>query len=220
VTIPAYPLSWPAGWKRMPASHRANGKFGKQTREHRTWNDGSSTSWTRKGEISIAGAVERIRDELRRMGVPDDDLVISTNLQLRLDGFPKSAQRQPEDPGVAVYWRDGADTRCMAIDRYHLVEHNLAAVAATLDAMRAIERHGGAEILNRAFAGFAALPGPGANDPEWWEVLEVDESCRGMGVVGNYRVLRSQHHPDKGGDPHRFAQIQRAYERACELGHC
>jgi hypothetical protein len=174
----------------------------------------------RKGEISIAEAVSRIRTELQRMGVRDDDLVISTNLQLRLDGFPKSAQRQPADPGAAVYWRDGGDTRCMAIDRYEKIEHNLAAIAATLDAMRAIERHGGAEILNRAFAGFAALPGPGAGDEPWWEVLEVDETCRGMGIVGNYRVLRSQHHPDKGGDPERFGAIQRAYDRACELGYC
>jgi len=46
----------------------------------------------------------------------------------------------------------------MAIDIYDTVAGNLAAVAATLDAMRAIERHGGAQILKRAFQGFKALP--------------------------------------------------------------
>lgn len=216
MTVPAYPLAWPTGWKRTPAAARAYGRFGKQTRQYMGSGEGSY-SYTCKGEISIADAVTRIRCELQRMGVRDDDLVISTNLQLRLDGFPKSSQRQPEDPGVAVYWQDGSETRCMAIDRYEKIEHNLAAVAATLDAMRAIERHGGAEILNRAFAGFAALAGPA--DPEWWEVLEVDEQARGMGITGNYRVLRSKHHPDRGGDPEHFSRIQRAYDRACELGH-
>jgi hypothetical protein len=219
MTVPAYPLSWPAGWKRTPSQARSFGRFGKQTRKYYGSGD-SQSSYLSKGEISIADAVTRIRSELARMGVRDDDLVISTNLQLRLDGFPKSSQRQPDDPGVAVYWRDCGETRCMAIDRYEKVEHNLAAVAATLDAMRAIERHGGAEILNRAFAGFAALAGPGAGDPEWWEVLDLDEQARGPGITGQYRVLRSQHHPDKGGDQDRFAQIQRAYERACELGYC
>ncbi|KVD37855.1 hypothetical protein WJ41_22830 [Burkholderia ubonensis] len=60
--------------------------------------------------------------------------------------------------GVAVYWETRAGARrVMAIDQYTRVADNLAAVAATLDAMRAIERHGGARILERAFTGFAAL---------------------------------------------------------------
>ncbi|ROU09438.1 hypothetical protein [Lysobacter enzymogenes] len=84
---------------------------------------------------------------------------MSTNLTLRRDGLPRSDQREPADPGAAVYWTDctGAD-RCMAVDRYTKTAGNLAALAATLEAMRAIERHGGAEILDRVFTGFTALP--------------------------------------------------------------
>jgi hypothetical protein len=201
MTVPAYPLSWPAGWKRMPRHQQATAKFGQYA----------------KG-VSIAVATTRVRDELRRMGYRDDNTVISSNLMLRKDGLPYSDQRAPEDAGVAVYWRDGNGMRCMAIDRYTKVADNLAAIAATLDAMRAIERHGGAEILNRAFAGFAALSGP--IDSEWWDVLGLDPSAAGAGVTAQYRVLRSQHHPDKGGDPERFGAIQRAYDRACELGRC
>jgi len=55
----------------------------------------------------------------------------------------------------------------MAIDRYSTVEGNLAAIAATLDAMRAIERHGATVILERTFADFMALPAPVAAR-EWW----------------------------------------------------
>jgi hypothetical protein len=128
-------------------------------------------SWNTKGEISIADGVQRVRLELDRMGIRDADIVISTNLHLRLDGLPKSGQAQPADPGAAVYWRTKDGQRCMAIDQYDRVEHNLAAIAATLDAMRAIKRHGGAEILDRAFTGFTALPAPMAGGKPWRQVL-------------------------------------------------
>lgn len=59
----------------------------------------------------------------------------------------------------------------MAIDQYYRVEENLAAIAATLDAMRAIERHGGAQILDRASTGFAALQAPMAVARSWREMF-------------------------------------------------
>lgn len=199
--IPAYPLAWPAGWKRTPASGRVHGKFNKKTRD--------SSSYATKRSVTIAEALARVRDELERMGIHADDLVISTNLTLRLDGFPRSDQREPADPGVAVYWRARFDTsqppKCMAIDSYLRVADNLAAVAATLDAMRAIERHGGAMILQRAFQGFTALPGPMAED--WREVLGTTDP------EGNYKRLRAQCHPDRGGDAEQFQRVQRAWEQ-------
>ena len=145
----------------------------------------------------------------------NDDVVISTNLELRLDGLPYSGQREPVDPGATVYWcdRSGA-TRCMAIDRYTRVADNLAAIAATLDAMRAIERHGGAEILDRAFTGFAALLGPDADKP-WHVVLACPAHASTDHVRKNYRRARSMFHPDRGGDAETFNTIQRAWEQFC-----
>lgn len=211
--IPAYPLQWPAGWKRTRDFDRSRAKFGKQrtVQSNYVHSDGSRSSYKQKAEVSIADGVERVRAELLRMGVSDDALVISSNLQLRLDGFPKSSQREPEDPGIAVYWRDGAETRCMAIDRYDRVADNLAAVAATLDAMRAIERHGGAEILNRAFTGFTALP---SSAESWWGILGVDPNARRAEIDAAYRRRRSEAHPDRGGDASAFDAVQRAYEQA------
>ncbi len=208
MSIPAFPLAWPVGWKRTPAGARTRAKFGKQTTTSHTYSDGSRTTWNGKRAVSIAEAVSRVRGELARMGIDDDDLVISSNLQLRLDGLPRGAQREPEDPGVAVYWSDrhrrGNPPRCMAIDRYDRVADNLAAVAATLEAMRAIERHGGAEILERAFTGFAALHG--AARESWATVLDAADP------LGSYRRLRSQHHPDNGGDREQFERVQRAWD--------
>lgn len=210
MTIPAFPLSWPTGWKRCPAGDRTRARFGKQRREYSSYTqpNGERSSWITRGEVTIAEGVNRIRAELSRMGIDDNDLVISTNLQLRLDGLPRSGQRDPDDPGVAVYWTDRYDRtqppKCMAIDRYDRVADNLAAVAATLEAMRAIERHGGAEILNRAFAGFAALPGPAQES--WRDVLDAGDP------EGSYRRLRAQHHPDRGGQAVEFQRVQRAWE--------
>ena len=209
-TIPAYPLQWPAGWKRTSLSSRTRARFSKS--------QGSfGNGYTSRGELTVSQATDRVLGELRRMGVHDFDLVISSNVALRLDGLPRSGQRDPEDPGVAVYWRDntqeGWPMRCMAVDRYDRVADNLAAVAATLDAMRAIERHGGAEILNRAFTGFVALPGAGDSE-HWSDVLGVPATANRADIEAAYRRLRSQHHPDRGGDGEKFHAVQKAYEEA------
>ena len=103
--------------------------------------------------------------------------------------------------------------RCMAMDRYDEVQDNLAAVAATLEAMRSIERHGGAAILDRAFTGFAALPAPEAPSG-WWVVLGVAESAGPVEIRAAHRVLAQAHHPDRGGDPARMAATRRAWRRS------
>jgi hypothetical protein len=167
--------------------------------------------------------------ELNRMGISreraSDDVVISTNLRLRLDGLPISSQAEPRDPGVAVYWRETLGGRkVMAIDIYDRVADNLAAVAATLDAMRAIERHGGAAILERAFTGFTALPAPiiaGMKRP-WRDVLgfPADMTPRAELVNERYRSRASQAHPDKGGTNAEMAELNTARDEALkELQH-
>lgn len=207
--IPAFPLQWPAGWKRTALGQAVAGRFGKR--------QSGSGGYKILKDVSVADAVVRVRGELERMRVSDNDIVVSTNLALRLDGFPRSDQSEPGDSGAAVYWidRDG-DTRCMAIDRYHRVADNLAAIAATLEAMRAIERHGGAEILSRAFTGFVALEhNPGA--PHWSEVLGVDPATATTSSVKRaWQTLRSAAHPDRGGNGADFDAINKAYATALQ----
>lgn len=218
--VKAYPLQWPAGWKRARPDRRFRGSFSKGERSYST--DGASSRITYK-DLTVADAVQRVAAELRRMGVTENDMVISTNLKLRMDGLPRSDQPRPQDPGVAVYWIDRASgtRRCMAIDMmYDIVEHNLAAIAATLDAMRAIERHGGAAILDRAFTGFTALPPPLAAARPWREVLGVAFDERDAGRIREcYRICRSKTHPDKGCSSEAYQAVDRAYEQAQrELG--
>ncbi len=212
MSIASYPLQWPVGWKRTPAGGRRHAKFGKKV-------SSSAGSWKRHEDLTISQATQRVLAELQRMGIARDDAVISTNLILNLNGLPRSAQARPVDPGAAVYWQDAGARRVMAIDQYSTVEDNLAAIAATLDAMRAIERHGGAVILERAFTGFAALPARGASE-EWWQVLDVQKESTAAVITSAFRFLRSRYHPDKQdtGDAAKFDAVQKAYGQAVAEG--
>lgn len=223
--IQAYPLQWPAGWRRTSAGDRAGAKFNKKVKQYREVPD-PQAGITRRERICdrIAGltmqdATQRVLDELQAMGFDRDDVVISTNVELRRDGLPMSNRRAPSDPGAAVYWRKftirngRSESRCMAVDRYDRVEDNLAAIAATLDAMRSIERHGGAAILDRAFQGFAALPAP----ESWWQVLGLSGPDAGPAEIrAAHRRLISEHHPDTGGDTDKAARINRARDQGIE----
>jgi hypothetical protein len=203
MTINAHPLQWPVGWKRTDAARRKSGRF-------------RSEGYGRPARnLSISESVGRVLAELDRMGFKRDDIVISTNVELRLDGLPRSDRGEPADPGAATYWSTGAgESRVMAIDLYDRVADNLAAVAATLEAMRAIERHGGAVVLERAFTGFAALPAPGAVRA-WWEVLGFPSPTVSRdAITAAYRRLRSERHPDRGGTEASFDEVEQAYRKA------
>jgi hypothetical protein len=188
-------LSWPEGWKRE--------KFRK------------SASFKRYDQkLSVMDGIQRVLRELSLMGISRDDVIISTNVALRLDGLPRSDQANPADPGAAVYWqKKGKPMRTMALDKYDRVADNLAAIAATLEAMRAIERHGGAAILDRAFTGFAALPAHASET--WREVLGVTLARPTLAhIEERFRTLAQVHHPDKGGDRAKFEEIVAAREAA------
>ena len=190
--IPAFPLQWPTGWPRTPAGAAKPGRFAMKS---------SGKSYVSMTDITIAEATRRVLAELARMGIDRQDVVISTNLTLRLDGLPRSGQPAPRDAGAAVYWQTSkGERRVMAIDQYWKVEENLAAIAATLEAMRAIERHGGAQILDRAFTGFTALPAPTAKR-HWRDVLRFDAHAAPTttALKYQYRRLARELHPDRTG---------------------
>jgi hypothetical protein len=216
VTVDAYPLTWPEGWRRTPALSRTHAQFGKGERTKHTYSD---SYYTRKRDLTVNDGVRRVLDSLGRMGVQSRDIIISSNVVLRLDGLPRSGQRMPDDPGVAVYWQKRVNgklvMRSMAVDRYKTVADNLAAIAATLEAMRAIERHGGAEILDRAFTGFTALPAP----EQPWQVLGVPMTASNDEIEDAYRRLAMKNHPDRGGDDAAMSRINAARDAMHERMH-
>ncbi len=212
--IEAYPLCWPAGWRRTEPQFRTRAKFGKRGKH-------PNYSFQTLRELTVAQATDRVLDQLQLMGVQLwNSVVVSTNLKVRkTDGLPMSNQRLPEDPGVAVYWttNEGED-RCMAIDIYDRVQGNLGAIAATLEAMRSIERHGGSEILNRAFTGFVALPD--LSQEPWYSILGF--ASESDAIDGDFekaaRRLMRKFHPDTGEKPDnwQFARVKKARDEGRE----
>lgn len=200
----AYPLAWPLGWPRTD-----DRQFGHFTSR-------SNSGWDKK--VSLHQATSRVMDEIGRFTkrgktwrIPPDSVVISTDLQVRKsDGLPKSGQRQPDDPGVAVYFELDGKPQVIPCDRYTKIEQNLAAVAATLAALRTLERHGSG-IMERAFTGFQALPHL-AKDP-WYVVLGVPENAPHDVVQKQYRLLRSTYHTDnaESGDADQFGRVMDAW---------
>jgi hypothetical protein len=138
----AYPLQWPAGRPRTVYHRRETGKF----------------------DVSFARARDNIISEVKllcggRWGA-EPHTVISTNVALRRDGLPLAGQRAPDDPGVAVYFVYKKRQMSFACDRWLKIEHNMQAIAKTIEALRGIARWGTGDMLEAAFTGFTALPPP------------------------------------------------------------
>lgn len=153
----AFPLQWPAGWPR--AKYRQRAVFGKF----------SSRGW--KEQATVANGRERLSGELDRLGARYS--VLSTNLELRLDGLPRSNQAEPYDPGVAVYFQLEGKPIALACDKWDRVADNIIALAKHIEALRGMDRWG-VGTAAQAFAGYEALPAP---DP-WWKTLGLTGPTR------------------------------------------
>lgn len=188
----AYPLRWPP--QRPRRTHRKHGRFGTHERSF--------------AALSVAEATRRLQSELDLIRARFT--VLSTNIELRLDGLPRSGQREPADPGVAVYFHVGDKSICLPCDTYDRVADNIAAVAAHIRATRAIARHGVATV-GEMFAGFLALPSPDQSRT-WREVLELHRApqvTRQM-IEDAYRRLARERHPDHGGSDSMMAELNHA----------
>lgn len=198
MTVPAYPLQWPAGRPRRAV--RKEGRFGTSRRQ-------GDYSWRSHSEITVAEALKRLQAEIDRIG--GRYAVISTNMETRLDGLPRSGQREPSDPGVAVYFQLAGKPHCMPCDTYTKVAHNIAAVAAHIEATRAIERHGVASV-SEMFAGFVALPPP--KSP--WDVLGIRPASTVEEINAAFRAKAPKAHPDRGGSHAAMAELNTARDEA------
>ena len=184
-----FPLSWPTNWPRTTSPSSSRFK------------------------TSLAGALKNVGGELERFardsGKRVTEILVSSNVTL--------TKSTPKDTGVAVFFTWDGIATCIAVDRYTKVEDNLQAIALVLDAERTKMRHGGLNLVRASFVGYMALPSGSATRP-WHEVLQVQERATSQAIRESYLVLRSKHHPDKGGDAKRFHEVQAAYDLAKEKG--
>lgn len=194
-----FPLQWPDGYPRSKTRMKS--------------------SFTSHGErLTIAAAIGRLRqqmDLLRATGA-----VLSTNLELRLDGLPRSNQTEPVDPGVAVYFRLRGKATCMPCDRFNRVADNIAAIAHHIDAVRRIERYGVASV-EQMFTGFQAIRS--SSSKPWRETLgfKPEQTITLDMIKRRHRELAQQIHPDvNGGIPGAdaaMAELNAARDMALEL---
>ena len=134
-------------------------------------------------------------------------LIISSNIAIRRDGLPYASQGRIDDTGVAVYFKYKGKPMCFACDRWKRIEDNMRAIAHTIAALRGIDRWGSGSMVEQAFTGFAALPASTA----WWQTLELDgPNASKDDIETAHRRLSMKHHPDRGGDDSKMADINRA----------
>lgn len=191
MSVSAFPLHWPKQRPRKIKDQRRTGRFSVKT--------GHITQ-----AITINEAVVRLQAELDRIGA--ENPILSSNLQLRLDGFPRSGQGEPADPGVAVYFDLDGRPHCLPCDTYTKTAQNIAAIAAHIEATRAIERYGVSSVTEM-FTGFAALPPPSTiqlpGRRNWWEVLGVSPGCTKAEAQSAYRDLAMKYHKEGRSDDDR-----------------
>lgn len=187
-----YPLSWPPNWPRTPEHARVDAAGLKQT---------------------LSAAIARVEKNLELFGSqsskPVTEVMISSNVTL--------SRQAPKDAGVAVFFTWDGIATCIAVDRYRKLEQNLQAIALVIEAERTKMRHGGLNLVRASFMGYTALPAPSKSGP-WYDVLEVREDASASAIVANYKRLRSDHHPDKGGNADKFHAVQQAFDDARARG--
>lgn len=200
-------LMWPDGWGETPAQNRKVSAFGYDSPNNRA--------------EQIASEVELFHGT---------NLRITCNAPLHSRDRLYQAFRQPktaaerhamdEEPGCAIYFDRKGKPIAIGCDRYVDLQSNMRAITLTLGAIRGIERWGSSELLERSVAGFAELPAPGAIvnvDRPYWAVLAIAPDASLDVAEAVYRSLVKKHHPDVGGDPSRFLEIQAAIEQAREV---
>lgn len=191
-----YPLAWPKHKARRKTQIR--GSFG----------EGKDGGGTRP--VTLATAVNRLEDQVARLG--GNLSILSTNIELRMDGRPKGGQT-PADPAICLYFQLKGEPVAMACDTFSEVAQNIAAVAAHIEATRRIERYGVATTAEMLQA-FMALPPPSAeNRPPkpWHEIFGVVPETATMETIDAlYRVkMRAT-----GGDEKAQMEINVARDQA------
>jgi hypothetical protein len=157
------------------------------------------------GQVAFAEARRKLADEMRLLGARG--VVLSCD------------DSDWPDPGVALYFKRNRQSLVLACDQFNNQAANCRSIGLNIYALRTLERHGGIALLDRAFAGFAALPPPPETVPrDWREVLglradqDVDEEV----VERAFRARAVKAHPDAGGSHEAMTELNAARAQALD----
>ena len=145
-----------------------------------------------KFKQTLASALSNLKSECARIG--GKNLVLSSNYTL--------GNERPTESGVVAYFTLEAQNIAIPCDRWRRVEHNVQAIALTIEAMRGMERWGAKHMITAMFTGFRALPAPGEGtgiDPRkvlgLAPMLELTEDR----ITAAFRSQSKIYHPDVPG---------------------
>lgn len=202
MNIEAYPLSWPMGRPRT-RTPQPHAHFDKRR--------------------TVAQATQKIVHELELLGARN--IIVSTNVPLRLDGLPRSNYGRLHDEGAAVYFTirtknaRGIDVAgiptCLGCDRWNKVEHNLWAIALWIESERQQLRNG-VGTIEQAFAGFRALP-MDTGGVSCWELLGVKPGATADDINAAWRERAKAAHPDTGGSHESMTNLNTARDQALSM---
>lgn len=190
-----YPLQWPEHWDKTPNHKRQRALF----------------------DTTFAKARDDLLNEIRLLG--GKYAVISSNIPLKNDGYPYASYKEPEEPGVAVYFELYGEEQCIPCDKWNKTEDNLQAINKTVKALRGIERWGAEDMVKASFKGFKALPPPDGTMPmgelitPWHEVLGIIPNADKSEIRKAYKRKAKQTHPDRGGSIEEFQEVQQAFNK-------
>lgn len=187
----AYPLAWPEGWKRTPLHRQGRSRF----------------------KVTPDKARRNLLDQVRMLGALYP--VISSNVPVRQDGHPyaDASRRIIHDPGVAIYFELDGKAMAMACDIYQTPHENMHSLGHAIEHLRGLDRHGGGTMIERAFAGFTALPSPDA-PLTWHDILGVTPNASADQIEAAYREKAKRMHPDAGGSHEAMSELNAAREAA------
>lgn len=190
-TEPKYPLSWPSYVPRAKSRSRAI---------FRSQNKGAN-SYMRSQHKTMTDALDALQSEMDKLEGASQ-MVLSTNVETRLDGKPRAGQASVlPDPGAALYFNRASQRLCLPCDRWDRVEDNIYAIAMHIGAMRGMERWG-VGTVEQAFAGYKAL----SAGEEWWDVLCCRRDSKREVIEAQYKARIKSAHPDVPGGSHEAMQ--------------
>lgn len=207
-----YPLMWPTGWKRTPWQERQRADFSKTKHEQRRDASGNVANVKRVARIEAGDAAIKLEAQLDRLGA--ERAVLSTNVELRMDGRPKAGRLEPADPGAACYFTFKGKRTVLACDKWDRTADNIAAIANHIDALRRIDRYG-VGTMEQAFAGYVAIPHAAGHD--WWLELGVQPNATADDIEAAYRAKARSLHPDAGGSHEAMARLNAARDAAKKI---
>lgn len=154
-------------------------------------------------QATYSQTLEKLEDEIRRIrgGEVIIGLVVDA-AAIRLDGRLR-ADARPSHAGVELSFEvPGRGRLVFHTDAYRGYadswQSNLRAIALGLEALRAVDRYGITSTAEQ-YAGFLQLT---TSQPS------ADRGRQLVEEAGGVRQALMKHHPDQGGDPRQFADVQ------------